>query len=38
MQPRTLYWADQKMNTIESMLATGKRRHVILQVILIKSY
>ena len=31
MSPRTLYWADQKMNTIESMLATGKRRHVILQ-------
>ena len=32
MQPRTLYWADQKMNTIESMLADGQRRHVILQV------
>ena len=32
MTPRTIYWADSKMNTIESMLANGKRRHVILQV------
>ena len=34
MTPRTIYWADSKLNTIESMTANGNRRHVVLQVLI----